>query len=708
MNPTARRAFWRMSTQFDRARVDVWMGIRNTAGIVLPLVAGVWAARVSSGLVAATGALNVAAADGVDSYRTRGVRMLASSLIGAVAVFAGGLSGEVHGAVIAGRALWAFAAGLAVCLGQSAADIGMISLVVFIIYSAQSMTPDQAFWSGCIALGGGLLQTALSVSLWAWRGFLPERRLIGELYRELARSATVRPDPFAAPPVSRSSTQAHEALAAIAGDHRIEVERLYMLVSQAERVRLALFALNRWQVRLRRDGGDALAGTIDRFLDPASKVLDAVGRCLYDEPVREALPERLEDVKAAAAAFRGAADQPASPALQPLLAEARQQVDTLSGAIRAVVELAENTTHAGEFKFAARERQTPWYLQLGSAAAVLRSNLSLDSSACRHAIRLAVCVLIGDLLAGALALPRSYWLAMTIALVLKPDFGSTFSRGALRLAGTYVGLVLATLLVHVFPLGAYTEIVWIAILSFLVRSFGRANYGVLSAAVGALVVFLFAMLGIAPKDVIAARALNTSIGGAMAMAVYWVWPTRERNQAPSAIATMLDDYRLYFRAVSRLFAGGPPVDERELERFRTNARRSRSNVETSVDRLAAEPYVHEGEVSSVNAMLASSHRFIHAVMAVEAGQESGSCATASAAFGVFGRDVEKMLYYLAARLRGSNVPIDGLPDLREDHNRLVGAGDNGLLAIESDRMTNSLNTLAEQVFRWAGTPDAAR
>jgi len=37
---------------------------------------------------------------------------------------------------------------------------------------------------------------------------------------------------------------------------------------------------------------------------------------------------------------------------------------------------------------------------------------------------------------------------MTIVLVLKPEFAVTFSRGVLRIAGTMVGLLLATALFH--------------------------------------------------------------------------------------------------------------------------------------------------------------------------------------------------------------------------------------------------------------------
>jgi hypothetical protein len=45
-----------------------------------------------------------------------------------------------------------------------------------------------------------------------------------------------------------------------------------------------------------------------------------------------------------------------------------------------------------------------------------------------------------------------------------------------------------------------------------------------------------------------------------------------------------------------------------------------------------------------------------------------------------------------------------LPDLREAHNELVRAGGSipryALVNIETDRVVNSLNTLAGDIFRW--------
>src|SRR5207244_4969652 len=109
------------------------------------------------------------------------------------------------------------------------------------------------------------------------------------------------------------------------------------------------------------------------------------------------------------------------------------------------------------------------------AVGTLGANLSLNSTAFWHAIRLAVCVGISDTIGRGFELRRSYWLPMTIAIVLKPDFTATFSRGVLRLIGTFAGLIFATAVFHVLPPGRAGEVAAIAALMLIMRWMGGAN-----------------------------------------------------------------------------------------------------------------------------------------------------------------------------------------------------------------------------------------
>jgi hypothetical protein len=67
------------------------------------------------------------------------------------------------------------------------------------------------------------------------------------------------------------------------------------------------------------------------------------------------------------------------------------------------------------------------------------------------------------------------------------------------------------------------------------------------------------------------------------------------------------------------------------------------------------------------------------------------------------------LYYLSAALHGSKIATGDLPGLREDHHALLESGDSrveryALVNAETDRITNSLNTLAQEVLEWVGAP----
>src|SRR5258708_32441114 len=208
---------------------------------------------------------------------------------------------------------------------------------------------------------------------------------------------------------------------------------------------------------------------------------------------------------------------------------------------------------------------------------------------------------------------------MTIVLVLRREFTTTFSRGLLRIGGTIVGLFLATALFRLLPDTVTVQLILIFVFTLLLRWVGPANYGIFAAAVSAVVVLLIAITGVSPKELIWARGINTAAGGALALLGYWIWPTWERTQVSERIAEMLDAYREYFHSVAESYVGNATSSARELDRVRLGTRVARTNLEASIDRLGAEPGTTAEQMSQLNALLASSHRFAHAAMALEAG-----------------------------------------------------------------------------------------
>lgn len=710
---TPNKAFWATVMRFDRSKLIPAIALRNTVGVALPIVICVALRVPLAGLGLATGALNVSYSDSSDAYRTRARRMLTSAVLGAIAVFVGSFFCRSAPVSIAVVSIWGFIAGILVALG-SVADIGVITLVMVIVFAARPLSLHDSASEALLVLGGGLFQTALSLLLWPVRPFSPERRVLGALYLELSKAAPAPIDTTIAPPVTRRISDAQQTLSARANDHSVEAGRYRSLLNQAERARLGLLTISRLQARMQREqSAQACIPVIHRFLELSALILNTIGEMLLGADFSAVTHDYLRELQQITEQMRERNPNGSSAFFAAMVEDARFQMDAVAGQLRAAADLASHATVAGLQEFAQKEANKPWTLQITGSIAILRANLHLGSTACRHALRLAVCLAVAEGLERALDWRRSYWLPMTVAIVLKPDFTSTFSRGVLRLSGTLTGLLLSTALFHFLPTSAAWHIILIALLTYLMRWIGPANYGVFVTAVSALIVVMVAMTGVSPKEVIIERGLNTGVGGVLALLAYWVWPTWERTHVAEIMAKMLNSYREYFQLICDAYLNPSATVPGNLDDKRLAGRLARSNMEASVDRLSAEPGTTPDDLNQLNAMLASSHRLIYAFMSLESDLAVSRPAKPRDEFRAFARDVDVTLYLLSAYLRHSPLASNELPDLREDHRKLLLARTEPLepyelVNVEADRIANSLNTLREQIMRWTGARNQGR
>jgi uncharacterized membrane protein YccC len=568
-------------------------------------------------------------------------------------------------------------------LGTKAADMGSISLVILVVFSATPLPVDTAFQSGLIAFAGGLLLTILSVAVWPLGRYRPERQIIASLYLTLSKLASTPAGPEAPPPGSEQLIGTQNALTSLAQDHSPEAERCIFLLNQAERIRLSLLTLRRLDRRIaREEQGSEVSAALERILATASLALESVSTSVIQGRPGGAARQLTE----AARQFRERHEEKVSPFLAALIHDADYQVDALGGQLRAAARLSGNV--------APRETGEPWRLRFTGWRARLYANLSFESTVFRHAVRLALCVGVGETIGLAFNLQRTYWIPMTIAIVLRPDFTATFSRGILRIAGTFVGLVLATGLFHFLHTGIASDIALLAVFTFFLRWVGPANYGIFVTAISAFVVLLIAVTGIDPQPVIAARALNTAIGGALALAAYWLWPTWEHTHVRPVLADLIEAYRNYFRAVADAYAGKTDAD---LDGTRSRARVARANAEAFVGRIASEPAVSPDRANLINAILVSSHGFVRAAMALESDLYRARPEPANQASLDFVEKVDETLLALVFALRMARQPSRDLPDLRAAHNLIEDRY--SLVGVETDRIVTSLNTLREQIAK---------
>ncbi len=686
MHPTDRLSqvpLWRSVTRFERARIAPEIAIRNTVGIVLPLAVGAAIGNPSAGVLGAIGALNVSYRDSRDPYIARVTPMFIASVLVGAAVVLGSLAGYTKPTTILVTALWAFAAGMLGVITSRAADVGTTTLVTLIVFAARPMPVKIALESALVAFGGGLVQLILSIALWPLRHYGPERHIVASFYDTLAKLASTPAGPTAAPPGADQLMAAESALASLSQDQSVEGERYVFLMNQAERIRLSLLTLRRLHRRLsREEEGAAATVDLERILTAASLALESVSRGVIEGKPIGAARQFTE----LAHQFAHQHQETSPQFLAALIRDAQHQLDALAGQLRAASRLSGDAAPA--------KPSEPWRLRFTGWRARLIANLSFESSYFRHAVRLAICVGIGEAVGLSLNLQRTYWLPMTIAIVLKPDFTATFSRGILRIGGTLAGLLVATALFHFLHTGVGSDIALLAVFAFLLRGIGPANYGIFVIMVSSLVVLLIATTGMDPNPVIAARAVNTLIGGGIALAAYWLWPTWEQAHIGPVLANMIEAYRNYYCAVADARTGKTDAD---LDGTRSKARVARANTEGFADRIAAEPGISPVRSNLVKSVFVSLHSFVRAVMALESDLYQAHPEPAGPGAVEFANEVDETLGAIVKSLRtGTAIPRD-LPDLRAAHNRIEDPY--SLVGVETDRMATSLNTLREQIAK---------
>jgi uncharacterized membrane protein YccC len=673
--------------------VPLRVALRNAAAIVLPLASGVAFGHVGIGLGICVGALTTQFTDQPGAYRLRMRRMLATALIASLSAFVGAMLGSSTVLVVIAALAWGIGGGLLVALGPDAGRAGLTAMILLVILSAEPRAPEQALAAAALIFLGGALQTAFAIAAWPLQRYRPEREALALVCRQLAAGTRHGIGQGEAPPVT-------EALLAVEGllhgKHRAHgepMEIFRILAELLERIRLELLALDGVRTAL---GEGSTAAAFHRALEYAARTLDAAALALDSGSSPLAAAGAMEGLDSVLGALRSRRDSDTDADSQRQLTIGIARLEGLAGQLRAALRNTDIAGSRGDLRRSAAESRLPRPLRPRGALTTLRANLRPDSVALRHAVRCGVCLALALAASRARLIDHAYWMPMTVAIVLKPDFAGTLRVGVLRVAGTLVGLVLATVLVHYAFGGVWERLALLALLCVAFRLLVAVHYGLAVTMLTALVVILLTFEGIAPADTMLARGVATVIGSAFALVAYRLWPTWERRSVRVALATMLDAYRRYFGALLHDDAGARAA-------ARSAARSARTNAQASLARLRGEPRIEPRLVPLAEAVLANANRFVRAGMALEAVLQDAPGLPARAAFTDFAGHVDAALVALVASLRDA-TPAPSFDDLRSRERALAGQLDDAsdttqaphaTAIIEAcDRMVDSLDTRA--------------
>ena len=673
--------------RFEPRDVPLRVALRNAAAIVLPLGIGVATGHVAVGVGVATGALNTMFTDQPGAYRQRLRRMLLTALAASASAFVGSLLGASTPMLALAALLWGLCGGLLVALGPEAGRAGLTSMILLIVMGAEPRDAGGALGAALLIFAGGTLQTAFAIAAWPLGRYGPERESLAALCRQLARAARGRSDPTEAPPQTRALLDLESQLHGSDRAPGPVMERFRVLAALLERARLELLALADLH-------DEASRATIERLQEYAARAFEAIAEGLERGASPLAANAAMEGFDAALGALLALRDGSRVPRERALRAVAVVRAEVLAGQLRAVIRNAAYAGSRGELRELSAEHGLPRRLRPRDAIGVLRANLALSSVAFRHALRCGACLAIAVVVERALGLPHGYWIPMTIAIVLKPDYAGTFRHGLLRVAGTLGGLVLATALVHYAFGSDWEQLALLGLLCAGYRLLVTVHYGIGVALLTAAVVVLLSFHGIEPGETMQARGSASIAGSLLALAAYALWPTREHRQVRPALAGMLDAYRVYFHDLLR-------GDAATRARSRRVARSARSNAEASLSRMRGEPGADRRLLALADALFANANRLIRASMLLEAALGEAASRPAGIDLLAFASEVEARMQALATSLRDGHAPASAF--LRRQERALAAAlGDCGeeasahraAIAEALDRITDALDSIA--------------
>src|SRR5262245_3772998 len=140
--------------------------LRCTAGVAVPLAAGLLLDKPWIGAFGAIGAVSVGFGSFQGAYRSRAAVMISAALAMGVALVAGSVAGESDTASVVVMTFVAFAGAIVGAAGPSAAFVGLQAIIAVLIATGFPAGPADAVIRGATVVGGGLAQTLLVALLW--------------------------------------------------------------------------------------------------------------------------------------------------------------------------------------------------------------------------------------------------------------------------------------------------------------------------------------------------------------------------------------------------------------------------------------------------------------------------------------------------------------------------------------------------------------
>jgi uncharacterized membrane protein (TIGR01666 family) len=232
-------------------------------------------------------------------------------------------------------------------------------------------------------------------------------------------------------------------------------------------------------------------------------------------------------------------------------------------------------------------------------------NFSFNSTAFKHSLRVSLVCLIGFTTAKYIALGHhSYWVLLTIIVILKPGFSLSKQRNYQRLIGTIAGGI-AGIAILLFIPDEDVQFILLVILMIGTYSFLRLNYVVSVIFMTPYVLILFKFLGVGL--VVKERIIDTVIGSSIAfIASYVIFPSWEFEQIQQNLREVINANVNYLAKIADSILGRE-VSTIEYKLARKDVYVKSANLSAAFERMTSEPKSKQRKIKEVHKFVVLNH-----------------------------------------------------------------------------------------------------
>lgn len=585
-------------------------GVRVTAGLVLPSVVFNYFGALEMGILASLGALCASIPDQPGPIHHRKNAMLACIALSGVSTFVTGLVVENY--LLLG--IWLWVAGFLFTMigvfSNRAMSIGTAALLVLVLNTKESGGLQQNVLHSALIMGGGIWYMLLSLLLYSIRPYKLAQQALGDCISETAnylrnkalfylpqyqekeaynqlletqfriheKQDLVRELLFKSRHIVKESTPQGRILVMIFLD-AVDLFERTMTAQQDYNMLHQVF-----------DDHKILPEFHDMILQLADE-LDRMGIALkggYPSTSTHLTRKRLDGLEEK---FQRLRDEFRTAENVSAFISLKQILLSLEDIANRIYTLHQYTS----FDPALSEKyKTPVDLHQFIShqpvqARLLLSNLSLQSNIFKHALRVSSALLIGYSISKLFPSGHSYWILLTIVVIMKPTFSLTRKRSGERLLGTLAGALIGVALLYWIQDKNLLLIVMI-LLMIGTFSFVRHRYLLSVVLMTPYILVLFQLLFQEDfQTIIPERVADTAIGAAVAfLANLFLLPVWENSAIKKAMAHALQQNQNYLTTVASFF-GGKPIASTPYKLVRKNAFLALANLTDAFNRMLSEP-----------------------------------------------------------------------------------------------------------------------